>query len=66
MLYDENLAVNMSKRLLELGVYVIGFCYPVVAKGQARIRVQLSAKHTKKEIDKVINAFIQTRDELQA
>lgn len=64
MLYDENLAVNMSKRLLELGVYVIGFCYPVVAKGQARIRVQLSAKHTKVEIDKVINSFIQTRDEL--
>lgn len=58
MLYDAKLAQEMAKRLLEEGIYVIGFFYPVVPKGKARIRVQLSAAHEKEHLDKAINAFI--------
>ena len=47
MLYDEPLAVKMAGKMLEEGIYVIGFTYPVVPKGRARIRVQLSAAHSK-------------------
>jgi glycine C-acetyltransferase len=57
MLYDERLAHEMAARLLELGIYVIGFSYPVVAKGQARIRVQLSAAHTPAQVDRAVAAF---------
>jgi len=57
MLYDERLAHEMAKRLLAEGVYVIGFSYPVVPKGQARIRVQLSAAHTDDHIDRAVAAF---------
>ena len=57
MLYDAVLAQNMAAQLLEEGIYVIGFFYPVVAKGQARIRVQLSAAHEKHHLDKAIAAF---------
>lgn len=57
MLYDAVLAQNMAAQLLEEGIYVIGFFYPVVAKGQARIRVQLSAAHEKHHLDKAIDAF---------
>jgi glycine C-acetyltransferase len=57
MLYDANLSQKMSSELLKLGIYVIGFFYPVVPKGQARIRVQLSASHTKEHIEKALSAF---------
>jgi glycine C-acetyltransferase len=58
MLYDEKLAHAMARRLLELGIYVIGFSYPVVAKGKARIRVQLSAAHTPEMVDRAVAAFV--------
>jgi len=57
MLYDAKLSQTMADQLLEEGVYVIGFFYPVVPKEQARIRVQLSAAHTKEHLDIAINAF---------
>ena len=57
MLYDATLAQNMSKALLKKGIYVIGFYFPVVAKGKARIRVQISAAHTIQQLDKAINEF---------
>jgi glycine C-acetyltransferase len=58
MLYDATLAQQFSEKLLEEGIYVIGFFYPVVPKDKARIRVQLSAAHEKEHIQKAINAFI--------
>jgi glycine C-acetyltransferase len=64
MLYDANLAQEMSTRLLDLGIYVIGFFYPVVAKGQARIRVQISADHSLEDLDKAILAFTKIGREL--
>ena len=57
MLYDAKLSQEFASRLLDEGIYVIGFYYPVVAKGQARIRVQLSAAHEKEHLDKAIIAF---------
>ncbi len=57
MLYDAKLSQEFATRLLEEGIYVIGFYYPVVAQGQARIRVQLSAAHHKEHLDKAIAAF---------
>ena len=57
MLYDAVVAQNFAAQLLEEGIYVIGFFFPVVAKGQARIRVQLSAAHQQKHLDKAIEAF---------
>ncbi|MFY7671100.1 glycine C-acetyltransferase [Tenacibaculum sp. MEBiC06402] len=64
MLYDAKLSQIMADKLLEEGIYVIGFFYPVVPKGQARIRVQLSAAHDKEHLDKAINAFIKVGKEL--
>lgn len=64
MLYDAKLAGAMAKRLLELGVYVTAFSYPVVPDGKARIRVQVSAAHTKAELDKALAAFAQAKQEL--
>ena len=58
MLYDAQLSQDMADMLLDEGIYVIGFFYPVVPKGKARIRVQLSAAHTKEHLDKAIAAFI--------
>lgn len=58
MLYDAKLSQTMASMLLEEGIYVIGFFFPVVPKDQARIRVQLSAAHTKEHLDKAIAAFI--------
>ncbi len=58
MLYDAKLAQKMANLLLEEGIYVIGFFFPVVPKGKARIRVQLSAVHTKSNLDKAIEAFV--------
>ena len=57
MLYDARLASSMADALLHEGIYVIGFSYPVVPQGQARIRVQISASHTRKDLDKAIEAF---------
>jgi glycine C-acetyltransferase len=64
MLYDAALAGKFADRLLEEGIYVIGFSYPVVPKDQARIRVQLSAAHDKEQLDKAIHAFIKVGKEL--
>jgi len=64
MLYDAVLSQKFAARLLEEGIYVIGFFFPVVAKGQARIRVQLSAAHEQKHLDKAIEAFIRVGKEL--
>jgi glycine C-acetyltransferase len=58
MLYDAKLAQTMANELLKLGIYVIGFFFPVVPKGKARIRVQLSASHTQKQLDQAIEAFM--------
>lgn len=58
MIYDAPLAVKFADELLKEGVYVIGFVYPVVPKGKARIRVQLSAAHSTEQIDKAVDAFI--------
>jgi len=58
MLYDAKIAQSMAKELLEEGVYVVGFFYPVVPKDQARIRVQISAAHTKEQIEKTVQAFV--------
>ena len=65
MLYDEPITVRMADRLLEEGIYVIGFSYPVVPKGRARIRVQLSAIHTSDEIDRAVEAFVRVGRELE-
>ena len=64
MLYDAKLSQLMSDKLLEEGIYVIGFFYPVVAKGKARIRVQISADHTLEDLDKAILAFTKIGREL--
>jgi glycine C-acetyltransferase len=64
MLYDAVLAQNFASKLLEEGIYVIGFFFPVVPKGQARIRVQLSAAHEQKHLDKAIAAFFKIGKEL--
>jgi glycine C-acetyltransferase len=64
MLYDAPLAQHFADRLLDKGIYVIGFFYPVVPKGQARIRVQLSAAHQRHHLDQAIQAFTETGKEL--
>jgi glycine C-acetyltransferase len=58
MIYDEPMAIRFADELLKEGVYVIGFVFPVVPRGKARIRVQLSAAHTFDQIDKTVAAFI--------
>ena len=65
MLYDAPLSQRFANDLLEEGIYVIGFFYPVVPKGKARIRVQLSAAHTKAHLDKAIEAFIKVGTDLK-
>ena len=64
MLYDAVVAQNFASKLLEEGIYVIGFFFPVVAKGLARIRVQLSAAHEQTHLDKAIDAFVKVGKEL--
>jgi glycine C-acetyltransferase len=64
MLYDAVVSQKMAEKLLEKGIYVIGFYYPVVPKGQARIRVQISAAHTRPHLDHAIEAFIEVGKEL--
>jgi glycine C-acetyltransferase len=65
MLYDAKLSQDMANALLQEGIYVIGFFFPVVAKGQARIRVQLSAAHTQAHLDKAIAAFTKVGKAMQ-
>ncbi len=65
MLYDERLALKMADMILKEGIYVIGFAYPVVPKGKARIRVQLSAAHEKHHLDKAVSAFIKIGKKLE-
>jgi glycine C-acetyltransferase len=64
MLYDAPLAQRFAERLLEEGIYAIGFFFPVVAKGQARIRTQISAAHTREQLDRAIDAFIRIGHDL--
>ena len=64
MLYDAKLSQIMAEKLLAEGIYVIGFFFPVVPQGEARIRVQISAAHSRAELDKVITAFIKIAEEL--
>ncbi len=64
MLYDEKTAVEAAKRMMEKGVYVVAFSYPVVPKGKARIRTQVSASHTKEDIDYIVKCFIEVKEEM--
>ena len=64
MLGDAKLAKTFASKLLEAGIYVIGFSYPVVPEGQARIRTQLSAAHTTEDVHAAVKAFIQVGREL--
>ena len=64
MLYDAKLSQEFASKMAEEGIFVTGFYYPVVPKGQARIRVQLSAAHKKEQLDKAIAAFIKVGKEL--
>ena len=64
MLYEAQLSQQFAEKLLDKGIYVIGFYYPVVPKGKARIRVQVSAAHNKAHLDKAIEAFKEVGKEL--
>ena len=64
MLYDPKVAHEFAKRMLEKGVYVVAFCYPVVPKGKDRIRTQISAGHTKEDIDLAVKAFGEVKKEM--
>ena len=65
MLYDAKLSQQMAAKLLDEGIYVVGFYYPVVPKDLARIRVQVSAGHTKKQLDRAVAAFTKIGKELK-
>ena len=65
MLYEEKLAVEYANKMREKGIYVVAFSYPVVPKGKARIRTQVSAAHTKEDIDYIVKCFIETRKEIE-
>jgi glycine C-acetyltransferase len=64
MLYDAPLSQKFAAKLLDEGIYVTGFYYPVVPKGQARIRVQVSAGHTREQLDRCVEAFVKVGREL--
>lgn len=64
MLYDEKLAGEFAKRMMEKGVYVVAFSFPVVPKGKARIRTQVCASHTKEDIDFIVKCFKEVREEM--
>lgn len=64
MLYDAKVAQEFAKRMLEKGVYVVGFCYPVVPMGKARIRTQVSAGHTKEDLDFAVRCFKEVKEEM--
>ena len=65
MLYDEKIAVEMAKRMMEKGVYVVAFSYPVVPKGKARIRTQVSAAHTTEDIDYIVKCFTEVKEAMK-
>ena len=65
MLYDEKTAVEMAKRMMDMGVYVVAFSYPVVPKGKARIRTQVSAAHTKEDLKYIVDCFIKAREQMK-
>lgn len=65
-LYQAELAQKVARKLLEKGIYAIGFFYPVVPKEKARIRIQISAAHSKEDLEAAVNAFVETRQEMQA
>ena len=65
MLYDARMAQDFAARMLEKGVYVVGFCYPVVPEGKARIRTQISAAHSKEDLDFAVQCFVEVRDALE-
>ena len=64
MLYDAKIAQEFAARMLEKGVYVVGFCYPVVPQGKARIRTQVSAAHSREDLDFALKCFKEVRDEM--
>ncbi len=64
MLYDERTAGEMARRMMEKGAYVVAFSYPVVPKGKARIRTQVSAAHTKEDLDYIVKCFKEVREEM--
>ncbi len=64
MLYDAKVAQEFAKRMLEKGVYVVGFCYPVVPMGKARIRTQVSAGHSKADLDFAVKCFAEVKKEM--
>ena len=64
MLYDAKIANQMADMMLEKGIYVIGFSFPVVPNGKARIRTQISAAHTRENLDFAIKAFVECKKEL--
>ena len=64
MLYDPKVANEFAKRMLKKGVYVVGFCYPVVPKGRDRIRTQISAGHTKEDLDFAVQCFKEVKEEM--
>jgi glycine C-acetyltransferase len=64
MLYDAKIAHEFSRRMLEKGVYVVAFCYPVVPKGKDRIRTQISAGHTKEDLDFAVKCFKEVKEEM--
>ena len=65
MLYDAKISQKFSKKLFEHGIYAVGFFFPVVPKEQARIRTQISANHTKKQLQNALDVFIQVKKELK-
>ena len=64
MLYDPKIAGEFARRMLEKGVYVVGFCYPVVPKGRDRVRTQISAGHTKEDLDFAVRCFGEVKKEM--
>lgn len=64
MLYDEKMTAEFARRMMDKGIYVVAFSYPVVPKGKARIRTQVCASHTKEDIDRAVQAFIDVREEM--
>ena len=66
MLYDEVKTAEFARRMVEKGVYVVAFSYPVVPKGKARIRTQVSAAHTKEDLEFAVKCFKEVRDEMAA
>ena len=64
MLYDPRVAQEFARRMLDKGVYVIGFCYPVVPKGRDRIRTQISAGHSREDLDFAVRCFAEVKKEM--